>query len=200
MYRPRKHTILPHYDPALLTKVDFIFAFVRHPESYYKSVWRFTRRAVNVRPEEMKEWAFRRGNPSAINEAVNRWKPDFDEWIEELLENEPCWMTRWFERYLGPYRGEFCHFIGRTKTLEQDVEKVMELLEYGEQWGDAQPEIAKIVMAKNSVHLYQAPLIKWKPDLLERMLRNERVLLRRFYGEETKWKRIYRNMTTGEPV
>ena len=108
-------------------------------------------------------------------------------------------MTRWFERYVGPYRGEFCHYIGRTETLEQDAAEVMGLLGYGERWEKALPEIAKIKMARNTVRQFQAPLIKWDADLLKRMEYNERVVIRRFFGEESSSRRVYRDMT-GEPI
>lgn len=199
LYRPRKHTILGHYDKGFLDRVDFIFAFVRHPADYYKSVWRFTQRAVNINAEKMERQIFQQGAQSSTNEAVCRWKPDFNEWMEDMLEEEPCWVTRWFERYVGPHRGEFCHYIGRTETLEQDAAEVMSLLGYEEQWKEAQPEIAKIVMARNGVRRCRAPLIEWDADLLKRMEFNERVAIRRFFGEESGAKRIYRNMT-GEPA
>jgi len=198
LYRPRKHTILGHYDKGFLDRVDFIFTFVRPPRDYYKSVWRFTQRAVNIHPEKMEWQVFQQGAQSAINEAVYRWKPDFNEWMKEMLKEEPCWVTRWYERYVGPHRGEFCHYIGRTETIEQDAAEVMSLLGYEDRWKTAQLEIAKIVMAKNSVRRCHAPLIEWDADLLKKMEFDERVTMRRFFGKESGAKRIYRNMT-GEP-
>jgi len=200
MYRMRKHTILPHYSKGLLDRVDRIFSFVRHPKDYYVSVWRFTKRAVNIYPENMEQHVFQQKAASTIVEATYRWKPDFNEWMEEMLEEEPCWVTRWFERFVGPHRGEFCHYIGRLETLEQDAAELMGLLGYEERWKEAQPEIAKIKMSRRGVNQRQAPLIVWEPELLERVLRNERVAIRRFFGEESSKKRIYRNFLTGEPI
>jgi hypothetical protein len=199
MYRPRKHTILPHYRPDLIPKIKWIFSFVRHPVDYYVSVWRFTTRSVDIRPEKMRRDAFDKGDSAAINEGVNRWKPDFYEWIEEMLEEEPGWVTRMFERYVGPERGEFPHYIGRTETLEQDAREVMRIVGYEEEWEKAQPKIRKIVHAKNRVRNEKAPQIEVGPELRDRIERSERVALRRFFGKDTFCDRVYRDLQ-GVPV
>jgi len=199
LYRPRKHTILPHYHPTLLTKVDYIFAFVRYPVAYYVSVWRFTCRAVKIHPEKMQRDVFEQGDPAAINEAIRRWKPDFREWLLEMLEEEPGWATRWFERYVGPEGGEFCHFVGRTETLEEDTKHVAELLGYGDRWDENREAIQAIHHAKNRIRKLKAPNVEVPDDIVPLLERSERVMLRRFYGEGTKNRRVYRE-TDGTPV
>ena len=198
-YRPKKHTILPHYRTELLAKIDHVFSFVRHPVDYYVSVWRFTTRSVEIWPEKMKTMVFEQGDPAAINEAILRWKPNFDEWLEEMLEEEPGWVTRWFERYVGPPRGEFCHYIGRTETLEQDVKEVMDILGYSDRWEAAREQIALIHHAKNKIREVKAPHVRPNDEQRERIERGERVLMNRFYGKESFHKRVYRN-AEGVPV
>jgi len=197
-YRPRKHTILGHMHPELLTKIDYIFSFVRHPVDYYVSVWRFTTRSVDIWPEKMR-LVFEQNNPAAISEGVLCWKPDFDEWLDEMLEEEPGWVTRWFERFVGPPRGEFCHFIGRTKTIEQDAKEVMNILGYGKNWNEARKQIELIHHAKNRIRETKAPHFKPTEEQRKRIERSERVTISRFFGEDTINKRIYRNQK-GEPV
>ena len=199
MYRPRKHTILSHYRPDLLSKVKWIFSFVRRPCEYYVTNWRFTTRSVVTRPEKMKNTVFNGKNSAAINEAVNRWKPNFDEWLDEMLEEEPAWVTRWFERFVGPHRGEFCHFIGRTETLREDMNKVMKILDYEEEWKKASASIDEINHAKNQIRRDKAPRIELTGNQRVRIERSERVMLRRFFGRDTLNKRVYRNLE-GEPV
>jgi len=199
-YRQKKHTIIPHIRPDLWAKVGVVFAFVRHPVSYYISVWRFTTRSWTDQPDRM-QWAVRdRNDLAVINEAIIRWKPNFNEWLDEMLEEEPGWVTRWFERYVGPLSGEFCHFVGRTESIEQDMEQVMSMLDYGNQWNEKREQIARIQHAKNRVRNVKAPYIEVTDEQRKRIERSERVLLRRFYGEDTSEKRIYRNFQTGEPV
>jgi len=199
-YRPKKHTIIPHIRPDLLQRVGVVFAFVRHPVQYYVSIWRFATRSWKDRPEEM-QWKVReRNDPAAINEAVNRWKPDFNEWLEEMLEEEPGWATRWFERYVGPPGGEFCHFIGRTETIEQDVEQVVRMLGYGDRWDEKRERIAMIRHARNRVRTAKAPHPEVTDEQRVRIERSERVLINRFLSEDTFENRVYRNFQTGCPV
>ena len=199
-YRPRKHTIIPHIHPKLWAKVGVVFSFVRHPVPYYVSVWRFTTRSWEIWPDKMKMMVIERKDPAVINEAVLRWKPDFDEWLDEMLEEEPGWVTRWFERYVGPSGGEFCHYIGRTETLESDLEQVLRMLGYGKLWDEKRERIAQIQHAKNKIRAAKAPNIEVTDDQRARIERSERVVIRRFFGEETFKKRVYRNFETGVPV
>ena len=192
MYRPRKHTILPHFRVDLLVRVDYVFTMVRHPVDYYVSIWRLTTRCEKIGPKRMKRLAFDLGDPAVINEAVIRWKPDFEEWLEEMLDEEPGWVTRWYERYVGPPRGEFCHYVGRTETVESDVGAVMHELGYGDRW-EAGAEQRKLMRkARNRVREEKAPHVKIEGKLLERVLESERVVIRRFFSEETKDRRVYR--------
>jgi len=197
-YRPKKHTFLSHYRLELLSQVKFVFSFVRHPIPYYVSVWRFTTRCVLMHKERM-EQVFRGEDSSALNEAVNRWKPDFFEWMEEMLEEEPGWVTRWFERYIGPEGGEHQHYIGRTETLEKDVFHVIRLLGYEDKWMAAKDKIDRIIHAKNRVRPDKAPRAVMPSILKRKVERSERVVIRRFFSESTREKRIYRNMK-GIPV
>lgn len=200
LYRPRKHTIIPHIRPDLWARVGVVVTFIRHPVSYYVSVWRFTTRSWSIQPDKMK-WAVReRNDPAAINEAVLRWKPNFDEWLDEMLEEEPGWATRWFERFVGPPGGEFCHFIGRTETIEQDAKQVLTMLGYGNLWEEKRERIAEIRHARNKIRSSRAPHIEVTNEQQGRIERSERVLIRRFFGKDTFEKRIYRNFETGEPM
>jgi len=201
-YRPRKHTILPHYHLHNLNKVRCVFCFVRHPVAYYVSLWRFYARIAPWASERFQQMA-ENLPPRAVSEAEVRWKPDFREWIEEMLEEEPGWVTRWIERYVGPERGELCHYIGRQETLEDDFAEVMGIVGYGELWMSKREQL-EAVMAKRNPHHWipecRVPMIEIDDELRQRIERSERVVIRRFFGEETFKKRVYRNFETGEPT
>jgi len=199
-YRPKKHTLIPHIRPELWGRVGLVFAFVRHPVDYYISVWRFTTRSWKNRPDEMHRLTKGNKQVIAISEAILRWKPDFSEWLDEMIEEEPGWATRWFERFVGPPKGEFCYFIGRTETLEQDTEDVLTKLGYGDLWNTRREQIKEIRHARNKIRSIKAPPIEVTEEQRKRIERSERVLLRRFYGEDTFQKRVYRNFDTGEPT
>jgi hypothetical protein len=163
-YRGRKHVLLSHLLPELFAKVDCVFCFVRRPSSFYVSNWRATARSVcrylgyekygwkknNPAINEVKWEEVLEGGSELVDrwlkhtkyqhrseisyEGVRRWKSDFDEWMEVMLEEEPGWATRVYERFVGPQFGEFPHYIGRTETIDRDVEEVMNILGYGKEW------------------------------------------------------------------
>jgi len=198
-WQQQKHTIPMHVRTELMQKVNLMFAFVRRPVEYYISVWRFTCRSVKQQPDKMK-LVFDRRDPAVHNEAILRWKPDFRDWLAEMLEEEPGWATRWFERYVGPERGEYCHYIGRTETVEQDFREIMDLLGFGNRWRKNEDKINRIHHAKNRIRVTKAPHIQLTDTEIGLIERSERVLLRRFYGETTVNRRVYRNFETGEPA
>jgi len=201
-YRPRKHTILPHYYPDRLDRIRYVFCFVRHPVSYYISMWRFYAKIAPWAKERIKRLA-EDLPPRATNEAEVRWKPDFREWIEEMLEEEPGWATRRFERFVGPERGELCHYIGRQETLEDDFAEVMGIIGYGKLWERKREQFEVKMARRNRPHWIpesRVPMIKVDDELRQRIERSERVLIRRFFGEETFKKRVYRDFNTGCPT
>jgi len=198
-YRPQKHTIIPHIRRDLLQRVDQVYSLVRHPIPYYVSVWRFTTRKVEISPERMHNLIFARKDPAAISEAVLRWKPNFEQWLEEMLEEEPGWVTRWFERFVGPPRGEFCHFIGRTETIADDLKRMMTMMGYERNWRMSLDKIKQIHHAKNRVREVKVPHVWPSEELCRRIENSERVAIRRFYEGEGRDKRIYRT-EEGEPI
>jgi len=196
-YRPRKHTILPHYYPSMLGKIHYIFCFVRHPVSYYVSMWRYYMRISSWTRERMEKLS-RDLPPRATNQAEVRWKPDFYEWIEEMLEEEPGWITRWFGHYVGQQRGELCHYIGRQETLVDDFAEVMGIIGYEKLWMAKKEQLKNMKAKRTSERIVPIPEID--DDLRRRIERSERVIIRRFFGKDTSKQRIYRDFKTGYPV
>ena len=201
-YRIWSHGLLAQYRGSYFNRIEYAFAFVRHPFAYYVSMWRFMKRSLTRNGME----ATRKNSFSRVrltNEAILRWSPNFDEWLEEMLEEEPGWVTRWFERYVGPNGGEFCHYIGRTETIERDMFQVMDVLGYVEKWkafnNSISPSFAKKRRDGFSIMGKHAPFVHLTAEQRRKILRSERVMMRRFFGEDTINKRIYRN-PKGEPI
>lgn len=200
-YRPKKHTILPHYGVLCLSEVDRVVTFVRRPVEHLVSLWRFCFSMYKLKTEWYKNIT-NRISPRLVEEAIWRWKPDFDEWLEEMLEEEPAWNTRWIERYVGPDGGEFCHYIGRQETLEADLEEVLGLLGYGDLWRRNYHKVGR-ELGDRRIHRIsekKAPIVTVTDEQRRRVERAERAMLRRFYGEDTIDRRVYRNFKTGEPT
>ena len=132
---PRKHALLRHYYPNEAAKVNYVFTFVRHPVSYYESNWRWlngfrkNKRSIQriANPKRSgQQWDW---HPQRI--PAKHFHPDFNVWMQRILDNEPAWCTRLFEWYCGPEGGEYCNYIGRQESLVHDfIEVIASYLNY----------------------------------------------------------------------
>lgn len=177
----KKHALLSHYHRKYMPDVKLVVAFVRHPVNYYASVWKYMRDSRNCSRRRLNRMIVKHSwHP--FRRAGLLFKPDFCEWMEAMLEDEPAWATRLMSLYVGPEGGEFCRFIGRTETLESDL---IELL-IGLGCKPDPRRLSALGRVNASVCSCLIP-----DDLRERICREERVLIRRFYGPETSDRRWY---------
>lgn len=183
----RKHSLLAHYRRESMVQVDFVAAFVRHPVAYYESVWKFLGSRGPGKRQHL--WRHFRWHPHAS--ASRLYHQDFNEWINRMLSNQPCWCTRLFEQYVGPKGGAFCDFIGRTETLEEDFIALMRAFGYPvDCWIDR----LKALGLRNAV----SRKIEWDPELLQKTLTSERLIINRFYeGRRRKW---FNHFKDGPPI
>jgi len=180
---PKKHALLSHYYWGQLAEVRHVVCFVRHPVDYYVSVWQYlhsTRQASRRRLAHL--WTRWRWHPH--RQAALLYRADFCEWAEAVLEAEPCWATRLMTWYVGPEDGEYCTFIGRTDTLIPD------LLELLPAFGYEVSEDVLIGIGKANAFVGR---VEVPDELRARIEREERVLIRRFYGAASG-KRWYRRL------
>jgi hypothetical protein len=185
----RQHVPLMYYKIEYLKRIEFIFSFVRHPADWYESIWRFFTRQLIRQRREVKHFTrshYLKRPWTPVCEVQMLYRPDFYEWIELVLDKQPCFVTRMYELFLGPERREICHFIGRTETLAGDWRRLAEMLGFVlkrdvTRWHRTTPE--------NSV-----PRIEWPDELRQRVEHNERLAIERFYGTETIDRREYRKM------
>jgi hypothetical protein len=106
-----------------------------------------------------------------------------------MLENCPGWLTRLYELYCGPDYGECCHYIGRTETLAADLEEVLMFLGYDS-------HVLKGTLdriRRRRKHVSSIPAEETSSELEERLLRAERLVIKRFYGGDNH--RFYGEMT-----
>jgi hypothetical protein len=156
-----RHSLLNQY----LNRYEFVFAFVRHPLTWYESWWKF-QTWLNWRDHEPNVWHPQNVlKPCASN--------DFDEFIRLCIKHEPAYVTRLYEWYLGPEGAEFVSFIGRYEHLADDLVKVYRSLSL------EFDEPALRAQAPANVSLVEPPA--WDKELKARMLEMETPAIRRFY-------------------
>lgn len=113
----RKHRRLQHYSKRFKMRIKKSFTFVRNPFTYYESVWKW----LNECDAGKRNWVARRLWHPHCTAAIH-YSSDFNTWVETMLQEEPCWVTRLYEQYCGPQHAEFVSVIGRTETLLRDLE------------------------------------------------------------------------------
>ncbi len=174
---PRDHTLIGHR-AASKVRPRRIFAIVRHPIAYYESVWKWLTKA---QPRPMKKsWSW---HPHMS--AARLWHPDFGCWVAAMLVEEPLWYTRIVEQFVGPEGGEWCHFVGRTRTVAEDVLAALGLFGYAREAAAVRDR----VLAMGPVNAIRAE-VDWPRQAMQRVLETEGSVLRRFYGDNLE-RRIY---------
>jgi len=181
-----KHFLLGHIEYDSLAKLNRVFTFVRHPISYYESVWGWMMESKGSR----NNWRIlKRYDWHPHLAAINSFHPDFNAWLQSLLDKEPCWYTRLVEQYVGPQGGEFCDYIGRTETLTSDFFRILEWLGYSEQVVKHRDEVEKLGRINPSIRKPE-----WETSLVERVVHEERRVVKRFYGAD-EHRRFYGSRT-----
>ena len=191
IYIAKKHGLLAHIRRPFRARIDSTFCFVRHPITFYESVWKYIittdyngKRYIKL----SNKW---RWHP--LTKAVEQYKQlandkrnkeiDFNDWVTLMLCNEPMWCTRLMEQYIGPEGGEFCKFIGRTETLSNDF---VEALNFFRIKTNVDLSVLNTLKKQNT----REGVIRWDEDVKSFVLDTERLFIRRFY-DSNKDKRIY---------
>ena len=196
---PRKHSLLGHYHRCHLAKVNTVVAFVRHPISYYESVWKWL--MDNRNHPLTRSWWTWHPHLSAMRwfRAVGSKSPgSFDDWVYMMTTKEPMWCTRLFEAYVGPPGGEIVDWIGRTETLTDDFRSFMTEVGYGEEVESNWQEVTDLGCVNAGT---AKPL--WSPDMKSRVLESERSIIDRFYAREgtrRKYARLAQRDSEGVAV
>ncbi len=94
--------------------------FVRHPISYYESVWKMlanvrSLRSFMIRCRRHGHWSPFLDPYRCFNRRVDD-VPEFREWVLRMTSRFPGWASGVFDRYA---RG--CQFVGRVENIESDA-------------------------------------------------------------------------------
>lgn len=182
--RPKMHSLLGHFLRRKQQFFEKIYTNVRHPIPFYESMWKEFNRLKPHTLERFKTWWPWHPRTTAAywyQQTINNSKnptASFDDWVTLMLANEPMWYTRLIEQYVGPEGGEFCDYIGRTETLLTDFFEAMVLFGYGKEVSDNLPKLKKLGKLNSS-----STKIEWQPDLKAEVEETERLVIKRFYGD-----------------
>ena len=161
-----------HQLPDAYRKAGKRFAFVRHPLTWLESAWRGLHGS----------WPNRRDVPPLHRERT--WSPirnltylagdaDFNGFVETLLANQPGFVTRMYEAYIGPPGYPRVDWVGRKESLGADLQTILT----GLGWRGS----LAIVPPANEGPPGPAPV--WHPVLQSRFLAAERPSVLRWYQE-----------------
>jgi len=161
--------------------------FIRHPVSYYETVWNHL---ILNKHKPLNRWY----DWSPFNAAVKWMKvsgtawSSFSDWVYLMIRKEPLWYTRLLEHYIGPAGGEWILWIGR---MEHVAEHMLEGLEiFGELTGRFNQSQAIIGLRS----LVIPKPVDWSTDIKAELLENERLVIDRYYGLETSERKAYASL------
>ena len=147
--------------------IERIFAFVRHPIAWYESRWRYMWDSPGHR---------KRGRVPCW-EVAALFDEDFNVWMERVLVHQPAYVTRLYERYLGPIGGEVVHYVGRTENLIADAVTILRLIGY----------TVPLDIAAERRNASTKREIVWSMELKSKILAVERATMDRFYPFSETW-------------
>ena len=187
-----KHALLCHYNTNRLSRILRVATFVREPHALYESIWRCMHNA-NLRS---RRWLIsRKAHPDSVS--AKHYVPDFALWLEAMLKYQPAYITRMYESFIGPFGGEFCWYVGRTETLNDDFCDLMRRLDYKINMDEYEERIKRQepIHVSSSARFESSARFDWPDDLWRRVSEMERLVINNFYGENED-KRIYAGIWT----
>lgn len=99
-----------HAGLSCCPKGRFVFAFVRHPYTWYQSYWSYKQKAG---------W-------DPLNAFDQRCKDDrFDRFMDKTFDTDPAHYTKVIYCVMG--NGDNIDFVGHFENLQQDLEKALKL-------------------------------------------------------------------------
>lgn len=140
----------------------FSVAFVRSPETWYRSFWAFRRARGRLNDECAADWC---------------WSDDFNTFVNNLLDEYPHgFVTLLYQFFVGP-EGDKIDFVGRQENLAEDLVTGLTLA------GDVfDPELVRGTPRR----YVTSPQVKaeavYADATLERVNWREKWVLERFYG------------------
>jgi len=161
---------------ALTNRYDFSFSFVRHPLTWYASLWRYNMAwASRKRRSAWKAWGDGWWHPWGILRDCEDHR--FDRWVAKVLDNHPAYYTRVCEWYIGPYGWQGLDYVGRTETLTVDLTAIL-----AERLGYDPKHVIAAMREASGANRTKWPQPKWPNTLRDRVLSVESDVIERWYS------------------
>jgi hypothetical protein len=152
----------------------FTIAFVRHPLDWWRSFWAHRMREGWIFPDH------------EIDSHAS--SDDFDDFIEQVIENLPGFCGALFERFTGPVDDQVC-FTGRYENLVDDL---VDALTLAGQRFDA-PKLRAFPPRNVGDERYVS--VRYRKDLVRRLAKAEAAATERWYPGTTRGWRWHRAWT-----
>jgi hypothetical protein len=152
----------------------FTIAFVRHPLDWWRSFWAHRMREGWIFPDH------------EIDSRAS--SEDFDEFVEQVIENLPGFCGELFERFTGPPAAP-ASFVGRYERLVDDLVTALE--DAGQEFN----EDALRAFPPRNVGDERYLNVRYSKDAVRRLARAEGAAIQRWYPETTRGFRWYRAWT-----
>jgi hypothetical protein len=152
----------------------FTIAFVRHPLDWWRSFWAHRMREGWIFPDH------------EIDSRAS--SENFDDFIEQVIENLPGFCGELLERFTGPPQSGVS-FVGRFEHLVDDL--VEALTQAGQPFDE---EVLRSFPPRN-VGDTRYLGVPYRKDLVRRLAQAERMAIQRWYPETTRSWRWHRDWT-----
>ena len=153
----------------------YTIAFVRHPLDWWRSFWAHRMREGWIFPDH------------EIDSRAS--SEDFDDFIEQVVENLPGFCGELFERFTGPPESP-ASFVGRYEHLVDEL--VVALHEAGQEFDE---EALRSFPPRNvGDPTYLG--VPYRKDLVRRLAKAERAAIDRWYRGSTSGWRWHRRWTS----
>lgn len=157
----------PHDYPPFARRVRNTVAFIRHPLTWYPSVWNYLRTSRKGSIQYFRR-SFKSYNPFHIPSVC--WSNDFDVWMESMLSENPCYFGDLMGKYLADHRP---YQVGHVEHLGEGFLRIFESLGY----------VINPGLLDNSPINSNPANIRWRDDLRCRVLEAESAFLDRWYPD-----------------
>ena len=178
------------------TNTEYIpsITFIRHPISYYETVWNHL---ILNKHKPLNRWY----DWSPFDAAAKWMKTSgtsyssFSDWVYLMIRKEPLWYTRLLEHYIGPAGGEWIDWIGR---MEYVAEHMVEGLETFGEFGKSSYGFnhSRAIIRLRSLTILEFEPVDWSTDIKAELLENERLVIDRYYGPKTSERKAYASLAT----